>query len=321
MRYLFSLAMLAAIVAAGEALAQPAASFPSMPIRIVVPYTPGGGTDTSARLIGKRLSEVWGQQVVVDNRPGASGMIGSDLVAKSPPDGHTLLIVVSAHTVNPALYSRIPYDTAKDFAGVTIVNNSPIVIAVHPSVPAKNARELIALAKARPGQLSFGSSEANTQLGGELFRLQAGITWEHIPYKGGSAVVLDVIGGHLPVGFTSPQTAAAHYRSGKLRLIGTGGSKPIASMPEVPVIAQSGLPGYEASIWYGMFAPAATPKDVVLKIQQQIAKILTESEVRERLAALGTEPVGNPPDEFDAIVRTEIGKWAKVVKDAGIKVE
>jgi tripartite-type tricarboxylate transporter receptor subunit TctC len=316
-----ALAAAAACGVATGAAAQSAATYPSKPVRIIVPYTPGGGTDTSARLIGRKLADAWGQQVIVDNRPGASGMIGTEMVAKALPDGHTLLIVVSAHAVNPALYTKIPYNTERDFAAVTIVNESPVVLITHPSIAARNAKELIALAKARPGQLSYGSSEANTHLSGALFGLLAGIQWEHIPYKGGSAVLLDMVGGHLPVGFNSPQTATPHYKARKVNIIGTGGKKRIGSMPEVPIISESGLPGYEANIWYGMFTTAGTPKDVVAKIHQEVAKAIRLPDVLERLTALGTEPVGNAPEAFEAQVRTEMAKWRKVVKDAGIKME
>ncbi len=298
-----------------------AQQYPSKPMRILVPYAPGGGTDILARLFAQKLGESWGQTIVVDNRPGADGMIGAGIVAHSSPDGHTLVLVVAAHVINPSLKAKMPFDVIKDFAPVTLVAASPWVVVINPTVPANSIKELVALAKAQPGRLSFGSSEPSSRLAGELFKSQASIDLLHVPYKGGAQIMIDLLGGHIQIGFTSVLTVLQHYKSGKLRVLGVGSANRSPSMPDIPTVIEAGLPGYETSAWYGMYAPAATPKEIVTKIQREIARISSQPDIKERLSQLGAEPVANSPDDFAAFTKREMAKYAKVVRDAGIRPE
>jgi tripartite-type tricarboxylate transporter receptor subunit TctC len=298
-----------------------AQTYPSKPITLIVPYTPGGGTDVLARTIGQKLSAKWGQPVIVENRPGANGMIGSASVAKAAPDGYTLAMVVTTHVINPNLYRKVPYDTIKAFAPVTLVASSPFVLVVSPSSPAKTLEEFITLAKSKPGALSWGSSEGSTQLAGEMFATLAGVKMTHVPYKGGAPLMTDLLGGHVDMGATSAVTVLPHVRSGKLRVLVVGSEKRSTALPDVPTGAEAGLPGFVANAWYGILAPAGTPADTVTKLQQEIARILETSEVKERLDQQGAEPIGNTPAEFDAFIKSEMAKWAKVVQDAGISPE
>jgi tripartite-type tricarboxylate transporter receptor subunit TctC len=298
-----------------------AQTYPSKPITLIVPYSPGGGTDVLARTVAQKLSANWGQPVIVENRPGANGMIGSASVAKAAPDGYTLAMVVSTHAINPSLYRKVPYDTIKAFAPVTLVAASPFVLVVSPSSPAKTLKEFIALAKSKPGELSWGSSEGSTQLAGELFATLAGVKMIHVPYKGGAPLMTDLLGGHVSMGSTSAVTVLPHVRSGKLHVLVAGSEKRSTALPDVPTGAEAGLPGFVAKAWYGFLAPAGTPADTVTKLQQEIARILETSEVKERFAQQGAEPIGNTPDEFDAFIKSEVAKWAKVVQDAGISPE
>lgn len=301
---------------APPAQAQP---YPSKPIRIMVPYAPAGGTDILARLFAQKLGESWGQSVIVENRPGADGLIGTEIVARSPADGYNLVLVVAAHVINPSLKAKMPFDVLKDFAAVTLVAESPWVVVVNPGVKANNIKEFIALAKAQPGTLSFGSSEPSSRLAGELFKSLAGVNLLHIPYKGGSQIMTDMLGGHIQVGFTSVLTVLQHHKSGALRVLGVSGNKRSASIPEVPTVIEAGLPGYETSAWYGMYAPAGTPPEITRKIQQEIARIATLPEVKARLLQLGAEPVASTPEEFAAFTRSELSKYARIIKDAGIQ--
>ena len=312
------LAMLACALTMAPAGAQ---QYPTKPVRIMVPYAPGGGTDILARLFAQRLTEAWGQSVVVENRPGADGVIGSEVIVNSPPDGHNLVLVVAAHLINPFVKARLPFDVVKDFTPVTLVSVSPWVVVVNPTVPANNIRELIALAKAQPGKLVFGSSEPSSRLAGEQFKVQAGVDLLHVAYKGGSQIMTDLLGGHIQVGFTSVLTVLQHYKSGKLRVLGVGGRNRSPSMPDIPTVIEGGLPGYETSAWYGLYAPSATPADVVNKIQREIARIARLPDVRERLTQLGAEPVANTPEEFAAFGRSEYAKFERLVREAGMKPE
>ena len=312
------------ICLAGLALALlvPAAhadTYPAKTVRIIVPYATGGGTDILARLFAQKLGDSWGQPVIVENRPGADGIIGSELIAKSPPDGYNLVLVVAAHVINPSLKAKMPFDILKDFTPITMVAASPWVVVVSPVVPAHNIRELIALAKAQPGKLTFGSSEPSSRLAGEQFKSLAGIELLHIPYKGGSQIMTDLLGGHIQVGFTSVLTVLQHYKSGKLRVLGVGGKNRSPSMPDIPTVVEAGLPGYEISAWYGLYGPAGMPKDIADKIQKEIARISTQPDVKERLLQLGAEPVANTPAEFAAFTQAEYAKFAKIIKAAGIQ--
>ncbi len=298
-----------------------AQAYPTKAVCLMVPYAPGGGTDILARLFAQKLTESWGQSVVVENRPGADGVIGSEVIMGAPPDGHSLMLVVAAHVINPFVKSRMPFDVLKDFTPVTLVSASPWVVVVNPAVPATNIRELIALAKAQPGKLTFGSSEPSSRLAGEQFKVQAGVDLLHIPYKGGSQIMADLLGGHIQVGFTSVLTVLQHYKSGKLRVLGVGGRNRSPSMADVPTVVEGGLAGYETSAWYGMYAPPGTPVEIANKIQREIARITNLPDVRERLTQLGAEPVANTPEEFAAFARAEYAKYEKLVKQAGMKPE
>jgi tripartite-type tricarboxylate transporter receptor subunit TctC len=297
------------------------AQFPTKPVRVIVPYTPGGGTDIISRALSARLQETWGQQVLVENRPGANGIIGTEVMVKSPPDGHTLAVVVGAHVVNAVLQKEMPFDPIKDTTAVSLIATSPWVIGIWPGVPAQNLREFIAYAKANPGKLRFGSSESSSRLAGEQFKQVAGVDLVHVPYKGGAQIVQDMLGGHVEVGFTSVLTFLSHHKSGKLRILAVGGKTRAGAMPDVPTAAEAGLPGYETYVWYGMYAPKGTPRDVTGKIQQEIARLVKTPEFAERFANLGADAVASTPDEFAAFTRAEYEKFAKLVKAANIQPE
>ena len=303
------------------ALPAQAQTYPSKAVRIVVPYAAGGGTDILARLFAQKLTEAWGQSVVVDNRPGADGVIGSEAVMNTAPDGHNLVLVVAAHVINPFVKVKVPFDVLKDFTPVTLVAASPWVVVVNPAVQANNIRELIALAKAQPGKLSFGSSEPSSRLAGEQFKQQAGVNLLHVPYKGGSQIMTDLLGGHIQVGFTSVLTVLQHYKSGKLRVLGVGGKARSPSMPDIPTVIEGGLPGYETSAWYGMYGPPGMPAEVTNRIQREIARIVKLPDVAERLTQLGAQAVANTPEEFAAFTKSEYAKFGKLVKDAGMQPE
>jgi tripartite-type tricarboxylate transporter receptor subunit TctC len=297
------------------------AQFPTKPVRVIVPYTPGGGTDIISRALSARLQETWGQQVLVENRPGANGIIGTEVMVKSPPDGHTLAVVVGAHVVNAVLQKEMPFDPIKDTTAVSLIATSPWVIGIWPGVPAQNLREFIAYAKANPGKLRFGSSESSSRLAGEQFKQVAGVDLVHVPYKGGAQIVQDMLGGHVEVGFTSVLTFLSHHKSGKLRILAVGGRTRAGAMPDVPTAAEAGLPGYETYVWYGMYAPKGTPREVTGKIQQEIARLVKTPEFAERFANLGADAVASTPDEFAAFTRAEYEKFAKLVKAANIQPE
>ena len=299
-----------------------AQTFPSKPIRIVVPFTPGGPNDILARMIGQRYTAVWGQQTLVDNRPGGGTVIGTDIVAKAPADGHTLLMVSTSHAANPSLMSKLPFDTLRDFVSVGQAVSSPNVLVVHPSVPARNTRELLDIAKARPGQITFasGGSGAATHLAGELLTILGGVEMTHIPYKGAGPATIDLISGQVTWMFGTILPTIPHVRAGKLRALAVSGKRRAEVLPEVPTVAEH-VPGFEASSWYGVFAPAGTPAEVIIKLNQEMARALTPVEVRQRLAAEGTEVVAGNPEDFMQLFRAEAAKWARVIKQAGIRLE
>ena len=310
---------LGACLCAGGAVAQ---TFPSKPIRIVVPFTPGGPNDILARMIGQRYTAVWGQQTLVDNRPGGGTVIGTDIVAKAPADGHTLLMVSTSHAANPSLMPKLPFDTLRDFVSVGQAVSSPNVLVVHPSVPARNTRELLDIAKARPGQITFasGGSGAATHLAGELLKILGGVEMTHIPYKGAGPATIDLISGQVTWMFGTILPTIPHVRAGKLRGLAVSGKRRAEVLPEVPTVAEH-VPGFEASSWYGVFAPAGTPAEVIIKLNQEMARALTPVEVRQRLAAEGTEVVAGNPEDFMQLFRAEAAKWARVIKQAGIRLE
>ncbi len=304
---------------AGNALAQ---NYPNRPIRIVVVSTPGGSVDTMARVVGPKLAERWGQQVIVDNRPGAGGAIAAELVARSPADGYTLIMgTVASLATNVSLRKSLPYDPVRDFAPITLVATQNLMLLIHPSIPAKSVKELVALAKRQPGQLSFASAGNGTggHLSGELFKLLAGIDMLHVPYKGVAPALIDVISGQVSMTFASILSGHPHARSGKLRALAVTGAKRSPAVPELPTMIEAGVKGYESATWYGLLAPAGTPPDIVAKLNAEVVSILKQPETHERLSKEGADPVGNTPAEFGKFIRSEIAKWGKVIKAAGIK--
>ncbi len=312
-----------ATIAALCALQASAQEFPARAIRIVVPSSPGGGTDILARQIATRLTERWGQQVVVDNRPGAGQMIGLELVAKAPADGYTLVVTATPLAINTVLFKKVPYDPIRDFAPVTQIAAMPNLLVSHPSLPARTVAQVITLAKARPGELTYSSSGIGTgpHLTMELFNYMTGVKIEHVPYKGTNPAMIDTISGHVQLLMSTLLPPLPHLKPGRLRAIAVTGATRVSSLPEVPTIAEGGVKGYEVVGWYGMAAPANTPRAVVNKLQAEVASILKAPETREKLAAEGAEPVGSTPDEFGAFVRAEIDKWSKVVKAANIPLQ
>ena len=299
------------------------AAFPEKPIRLIVPFPAGGNADIVARSIGNELSKNLGQPVVIENRGGAGGAIGSEIVAKAPADGYTIMMVSASHVINPSMQKSLPYDTIKDFAGISLVAEVPTVLIVHPSVPAKSLKELIALAKANPGKINFASAGNGTvgHLSGELLKSMAQIKMEHVAYKGNGPAMTDLLGGHVQMLFGSMPSALPHIKSGALRALVVTAPKRSAAAPEIPSTTEAGLPGFDVSTGFGLFAPAKTPRAVINKLHDEVVKSLKQPEVRNRLASQGAEPVGGTPEEYDAFVRTEIAKWQRVCKDAGIKPE
>ena len=312
---------LAAAFAMAHATAQ---DYPAKPVRMIVPWPAGGGTDIVARTVAQKMSEGFAQQVVIDNRPGAAAIIGTELAAKSAPDGYTLLMGnLGPNAANQSLYRKLPYDCIKDFAPVSHVASAPYIAVVHPSVPARSVKDFIALARARPGKINFGSGGIGSppHLAAELFASMAKIKMEHIPYKGGAAHTAALVGGEVDLTLNSPLEVLPHVRSGRLRAIGVGTTKRFALAPQIPTIAESGLSGYEFAVWWGVFAPANTPAGIVSRVHQAAVKALQAPSVRERLSSQGAEIVASSPVEFAAFIQREIDKWARVVREAGIPVQ
>ena len=312
--------MLALTLAAAVA----AQGYPNKPIRFVVPYAPGGNTDILSRLIGQKLNEAWGQQVIIDNRPGAAGTVGAELVARAPADGYTLIMGSFGNIiVANSLYRNLKYDPLKDFAPVALVSLPPGMLVEHPSVPAQNVRELIAYAKSNPGKLNYGSpgSGAWNHLFFELFNANAGVTITHVPYKGIAPAVVDLLGGHVQLAISAFPTAMPHFKAGKLRALAVTSAKRSGLLPEVPTIAESGLPGYEAAGWFGVLAPAGTPSAVVVKLNAEINRMLELPEVKASLAADGAEPAGGTPAHMAESARMASVKWAKIVRELKLSSE
>ena len=297
-------------------------AYPTKPIRIISPYPPGGTTDILARLVGPKLTESWGQQVIVDNRPGGNTIIGSEVMVKSPPDGHTLLSILTSHVIVPNL-APTPYDAVKDFAAVATIASTQLVLVVHPSVPARNLQQLIALAKSKPGQINYasGGSGTVTHLAGEFFNIRAGIKTQHIPYKGSAQALTDVIGGQIHMYFSPPIVAMSHIKSGRLKAIMLSGDTRLAVLPELPTASESGLKGFVVNIWYGLLAPAATPSAIINKLGAEIAKVLAMPDIREKLLSQGMEPFISTPDQFAALIKADLAKFTGIIKSANIKLE
>ena len=310
--------LVAALALAAGASAQ---SYPNRPVRFIVPYPAGGATDIISRLIGDKLGTSLGQQFVIDNRAGGGQKIGTSLAAKAAPDGHTILLVSITHAINPGLFKEMPYDAIKDFSPITLTAISPLVLVVHPSVPAKSVKELIALMKAQPGKLNTATSGIGSggHLAAELFKSMAGVDMTFVPYKGGALAYIDLIGGQVDLMFTSPAATLAYAKAGKLRVLATTGAKRSPATPELPTVAEAtGIRGYEAGLWYGVVAPAGTPRAIVRLLNAEIVKALQLSDVRGTLAAQAVEAVSSTPEEFAMYIKSEIAKWAKVIKDANI---
>ena len=313
--------LLIALAATGVLAAQ-AQDYPSRPIRVVVPFAPGGVADNSARVVADPLAQRLGQPVVVENRPGASGNIGTQQVAQAAADGHTLLLGFDGTMViNPHVFPSVPFDTLKDFAPVTKLGDATLILVAHPSLPAKTLQEMIALAKTRP--LAYGTSGTGgtPHLAGELLKQRTGAQLEHIPYKGGGPAVTDVVGGQIPLVFTAIASAQQYVRTGRLVALGVPGAKRSSALPDVPTFQESGLAGFDVSAWTGIFAPAATPRGAVERLHKELALVLQSAFVKERYAVLGIEPVGNSPEAFGAQVRDDLARWEKVVKAANVRVE
>lgn len=300
----------------------PAHGYPNKPIRLIVPVAPGGGTDFTARLIGQKLNEAWSQPVIVDNRPGAAGNIGVEIAAKAMPDGYTLVIPITSFSINPSLYSSLPFDTVKDFSPVVLVTSAPLLLVVNLSLQAKSVPELIALAKAKPGQLNFANSGSGTtaHLAGELFKRMAGLNIVSVAYKGGGPAIIALVGGEVQMYFSTIPAALTQVKAGRLRALAVTSSKRMPQVPDIPTVAESGLPGFEVVGWFGLFAPAGTPRPVIQKLNAELVKILDTPDTRQRLSGHGLIPGGGKPEELGAFLKAEIAKWAKLIKEAGIRV-
>jgi tripartite-type tricarboxylate transporter receptor subunit TctC len=306
-----------------DAHAQSPASFPSKPVRLVVPYPPGGGTDTIARPLAQRLTESLKQQVIVDNRGGAGGNIGMELVARSTPDGHTLVLALTAQlAVNPSLYKKLPYDPIKDFEPISLLATGPYILIVHPSLPAKSVKELIALARARPGQINYASSGNGSggHLAAVLLESMAKIKMQHIPYKGGGPALVDLLAGNVQVLYSTYATSRSHIASGRVRPLGVSTAKRLSGV-DIPTIAETGLPGYDAGVWYAVLAPAGTPRDLIALLNAEFVRALHAPEVKSLLDKANIETIGSTPEELTRFMKSEIAKWGKVVKAANVQVD
>lgn len=312
-----------ALIATAAGAQSPAQNYPNKPIHIVVTFTPGGAPDILARLIGERMSADWGQPVIVDNKPGAGGNLGADAVAKAPPDGYNLVLgTVGTHAINGALYQKMPYDMVKDFTPISLLATTPNILVVNNNVPAKTLKEFIDLGK-KEGKMTFASSGSGTSIhvSGELFKTMTGIDMEHIPYKGRASAIPDLLGGRVTMMFDNMPSSLPLVREGKLRALGVTSAQRSPAAPDIPTIAEAGLPGFEAVSWFALFAAPGTPKPVIDKLQAEVRKIIKSPEASKRLLDIGLEPVGSTADELATYQRNEITKWAKVVKDSGAKVD
>ena len=313
--------MAIAAFAAMTVNAQP--SYPSKPIRIVVPYPPGGFNDTLGRTLAAKFTQSWGQPVIVENKPGANTLIGSDFVAKSAPDGYTLLVVAFPFAVTPSLIKTMPYDTVKDFAPVILAAQSPNILVVNPDLPVKSVGDLIALAKAKSDGLSYASTGngSSNHISMELFKSLAGVKLVHIPYKGSAPAVTDLLGGQIQVMFDNAPNVMPQVKAGRLRALAQSGLTRSSIAPDLPTVVEAGVPGYEVVVWFGLVAPAGTPREVIVKLNTEVLKVLAMPDVRERFLAQGVEPMGSTPEQFGEHIRAQMAKWGKVVKDAGVQAE
>ena len=317
--------LLASLVAlalpAAQALAQK--SYPNKAIRMIVPFAPGGSNDIMGRLVAAKWTESMGQQVVVDNRPGASGIVGTDLAAKAAPDGYTVLVMSLTFTVNPSIRSKLPYDTEKDLVPVTLIASAPLILVVHPSLPVKSVKEFIAYAKANPGKLNFGSGGPGStpHLAGEMLKSMAGLEMTHVPYKGGGPALADLVGGQIQLMLENIPSTLPFVKLGRLRVLAVTSTKRSPTVPDVPTLDEAALKGYELTGWNGLFVPRGTPRAIVNQLYAETVKALAAPDVKERLAAMSAEPGGESPEKFAVFIKAEIRKWAKIAKEAGLKVE
>ena len=300
-----------------------AQTYPTKPIRIVVPYAPGGAVDIVARATGQELTKRLGQQVIVENRTGAGGNIGSEVVAKSAPDGYTLLMASPANTINPSLYAKMPYDPSRDLVPIVLIGSVPTVLIVNPSLPVRNVRELVTLAKSRPGALTYGSGGSGTteHLAGEMFKAAAGIDMLHVPYKGGAQVIVDIIAGQIAMMFINQLGALPQIKAGKVRALGVASDKRSAALPDVPTFAESGFPDFRVSVWWGLMGPAAIPREIVMLLNREVVAAVGSPEMKERLQTLSAQPIGDTPERFAKMFAEETARWAKVVKVSGARVD
>ena len=308
----------------GSAVAQSAPAWPVKPVRIISPFAPGGGADITARAIGQKLSPALGQPVVIDNRGGAGGMVGVDLAAKSPPDGYTLVLgTIGPIAINPSLFAKMPYDPVKDLAPISHTANALNVLVVHPSLPVKNVKDMVALAKKRSSDLNFGSSGpgAADHLAGEMFNTMTGAKMVHVPYKGGAPAMIDLVAGNVQLVFSTVSTALGSIQGNRVRAIAMAGNERFALLPEIPTVAEGGLKGFEANNWYGLFAPAGTPKDILVRLHGETVKIMAMPDVKKRLLESGINATSSTPEQFAAYIDSETKKWAKVIKAANITAE
>ena len=319
------LALVAAAATVAVEMSEHAAAqqYPSRPVRIISPFAPGGGNDTLCRIVAQRLGENLKQQIIVENRAGANGIVGTEVAARSAPDGYTIVLIPSGHAVNASLYRKLPFDSIRDFSPITLVGSSPLVLAVHPSLPVRSVKELIALARKQPGQLTYASAGvgASGHLGGALFETLTGTKLTHIPYKGMAVAIVDLMSGQVTMTFGTSLSVVPHVRAGRLRALATTGTKRSPALPELPTVAEAGVAGYEASLWYGFVGPTRMPPEIVQRLHSAIVSVLRLPDVRERLASQGVDPQHNTPDEFAKLLVSDLDRWAKVVQRAGIKPE
>ena len=324
MKACYGLRLFAGLIAVCCAQATSAQNFPSKPIRFYTPYPPGGTTDILARIFGAKMYEAWGQPVIVEAKPGAGGNIGADFVAKSPPDGYTILMGASGPlAINASLFSKLPYDPAKDFSPVVLAASVPLVLVIHPSLPVRNVREFITLIKARPGQFNYASAGPGSpqHLTAEMFKFMAKVEMTHIPYKGSGPAIVDLIGGQIPFAFESMIPILPHVKSGKLRGLAVTSATRSPVLPDISTVAESGVPGFESIAWYGVVAPAGTPKDVIAKLNGEMVRIANLPDIKQRLIEMGSSPVAGTPEQFGALIKSEIPKWGKVVKQAHVSLD
>ncbi len=322
MRVLLHAAVLAAV--ALNAVGVAAQQYPARPVRMLIGFPPGGGTDIVGRIVAQKLAENLGQQIIVENRGGATGMIAAELTAKAAPDGYTIMMAhIAAFSIMPSLYPKMPYDAARDFAPITLAAIGPNLLVVHPSLPVRNVRELVALAKARPGQLHYASPGAGSvqHLSAELFKLQARVDMLHVPYKGSGQSIVDLIAGQVHLNFDSVPPVLPHVRSGRLRALAVTSAKRFSILPDTPTVTEGGVPGFDMSTWWGLVAPAAVSKDIITRLQNETVKLLHQADVKEKIAFAGADTIGNTADQFGAFMRAETTKYARIVRDANIKLD